>query len=77
MAISQDKLEKILRDNFPDATIKVTDLVGDQDHYRLEIADRSFEGKSRVEQHKIINKVLNHELKGPLHALQIKILPLG
>ncbi len=72
MPISQDKLEKIIASNFPEAKITITDLAGDQNHYRLEIADKIFADKSRIQQHKIVNQILKEELKGPLHALQIK-----
>jgi stress-induced morphogen len=72
MAIEQSQLEKILRTNFPNAQIKVVDLVGDQDHYSVEIKDAIFASKSRVEQHKIVNNVLKEELKGVLHAMQLK-----
>lgn len=72
MAIEQKKLEKILRENFENAEIIVTDLVGDQNHYRVEIIDEIFAGKNRIEQHKIVNNALKEELKGELHAMQLK-----
>lgn len=39
MAISAEELEKILKESLPNSIIKITDLVGDQDHYALEISD--------------------------------------
>lgn len=72
MAIAQEKLEAILRKNFPNAEITVLDLAGDQDHYSVEIKDACFSGKSRVAQHKIVNEALKEELKGELHAMQLK-----
>ena len=72
MPISQEKLEKILENNFPKAEIKVIDLAGDENHYRVEISDESFNGKSRIAQHKIVNEALKEELKGELHAMQLK-----
>lgn len=72
MPISQEKLQQILTNNFPKAEIKIIDLAGDNDHYRLEIADKIFRDKSRIEQHKIVNNVLKEELKGELHAMQLK-----
>ena len=72
MAILQQKLEKILSEKFPEAQIEVTDLVGDNDHYSVKIVDKVFAGKSRVEQHKMVNSALKEILGNTLHALQIK-----
>ncbi len=72
MPIAQEKLEKILKDHFPHAEIKVVDTVGDEDHYSVEIKDKIFIGKSRVDQHKIVNSALKNELGGILHAMQLK-----
>ncbi len=74
MPIAQKKLEEILRSHFPDATLTVIDTVGDQDHYSITIQDKIFTGKSRVDQHKIVNAALKNELGGILHAMQLKTL---
>ncbi len=72
MAIKQQNLEEILRNNFPKAQIKIIDLAGDDNHYKVEIQDEIFAGKSRIEQHKIVNNALKEQLKGDLHAMQLK-----
>ncbi len=73
--MEQNKLQKILENNFPDAQIKLIDLVGDQNHYSLSIEDSVFTGKSMVAQHKIVNSVLREYLdSGELHALQLKTI---
>lgn len=73
--MEQNKLQKILENNFPDAQIKLIDLVGDQNHYSLSIEDSVFMGKSMVAQHKIVNSVLREYLdSGELHALQLKTI---
>jgi len=72
MAIEKDLLESMLSASFPDAEIKLVDLVGDKDHYSLEIKSQQFAGKSRVEQHKIVNLALKECLGTSLHALTIK-----
>lgn len=46
MAISVEELETILKESFPNSTMKITDLVGDQDHYALEISEIQFNGLS-------------------------------
>ena len=72
MAITVDDLENLLRAGFPDAQINITDLAGDNNHYALDIADKSFEGKSRIAQHQLVYKALQGEMGGALHALQLK-----
>ena len=72
MPIAKDKLEQLLAQKFPDAQIEIIDLAGDNDHYSLKIIDKIFAGKSRVEQHKMVNIALKEILGGTLHALQIK-----
>ncbi len=40
-------------------------------HFRVEIISAAFEGKSRVERHRMINALLAEELAGRVHALAI------
>ncbi|MDA7704950.1 BolA/IbaG family iron-sulfur metabolism protein [Rickettsiales bacterium] len=71
--MEQSKLQKILENNFPNAKIKLTDLVGDQNHYYLTIEDSIFNDKNMLAQHKIVNASLREYLdSGELHALQLK-----
>jgi stress-induced morphogen len=72
MPILQQDLEKILLENFPNAKIEIKDLAGDSDHYSVHISDQIFAGKTRVQQHKIVNEALKGILGTTLHALQIK-----
>jgi stress-induced morphogen len=72
MPISQQDLSSLLTEKFPTAKIKIVDLAGDSDHYSVEISDEIFAGKTRVEQHKIVNEALKGILGTTLHALQIK-----
>ena len=45
---------------------------GGETHFRVYIVSNAFEGKSRVERHRMINNALAEELTGPVHALAIK-----
>jgi BolA family transcriptional regulator, general stress-responsive regulator len=44
---------------------------GGQTHYRVYIVSNAFEGKSRVDRHRMINTALAAELAGSVHALAI------
>ena len=43
-----------------------------ESHFRVRIVAAAFKGKSRVEQHRMINQVLAAELKERVHALAIE-----
>jgi BolA family transcriptional regulator, general stress-responsive regulator len=45
---------------------------GGETHFRVYIVSPAFEGKSRVERHRMVNAILAAELTGPVHALAIK-----
>lgn len=45
---------------------------GGQTHFRVHIVSRAFEGKSRVERHRMINTLLADDLAGGVHALALK-----
>ncbi|MCE3255376.1 MAG: BolA family transcriptional regulator [Rickettsiaceae bacterium] len=72
MPIAQNDLHVLINKAFPEAQIKIVDLVGDENHYSVEIIDKSFAGKSRVEQHKMVNNALKGYLGDILHAMQLK-----
>jgi BolA family transcriptional regulator, general stress-responsive regulator len=44
---------------------------GGETHYRVNIVSDAFQGKSRVERHRMVNETLAAELKGGVHALAI------
>jgi BolA protein len=45
---------------------------GGETHFRIHIVSPAFEGKSRIERHRMINVTLAAELAGSVHALAIK-----
>jgi BolA protein len=44
---------------------------GGETHYRVYIVSEAFQGKSRLERHRMINETLSGELQGGVHALAI------
>lgn len=71
MPIKEKTLEKILLEGIPDATVKLEDLRGDQDHYAVYITSPAFAGKSRIEQHRMVHKAMAGTEADNLHALAI------
>jgi stress-induced morphogen len=74
MAIRKEKLETIIKEKFPKADFTLIDLVGDEDHYSLEITSEEFRGKTIIAQHRMVNEMLKSVLKNDLHAITIKTL---
>lgn len=72
MPIAPNELEDLLRRDFPEAKIEIIDTAGDQDHYSVTITDSSFNNKSKIEQHKMVNKTLKNILGTTLHAMQLQ-----
>ncbi|MBN8511482.1 MAG: BolA family transcriptional regulator [Rickettsiales bacterium] len=72
MAIPENKLMSILLNNFPDAQIKITDTLGDQDHYLVEIESDQFKGLPLIKQHRLVKDALSDVLSKELHAVSIK-----
>jgi stress-induced morphogen len=58
----------------PGARVAVRDLTGTQDHLDATVVWDGFQGKSLVEQHRLVNTALAEELKGPIHALKLATL---
>lgn len=46
---------------------------GGETHFRVYIVSQAFDGKSRIERHRMINQVLADELAGSVHALALKV----
>ncbi|HEY8039173.1 MAG TPA: BolA family transcriptional regulator [Polyangiaceae bacterium] len=56
---------------FPDARVEVTDLTGTQDHFQALVVTAAFDGKSRVEQHKMVYAALGGLMDADIHALAL------
>ena len=71
MPISIKEIRDLITSSIPDATIEIKDLVGDSNHYSAKIISKIFNGKSRIEQHKMVYKSLKGKMGNELHALSI------
>ncbi|MBV8939358.1 MAG: BolA family transcriptional regulator [Alphaproteobacteria bacterium] len=71
MPIHADQLEALVRDAFPEAQLKLEDMAGDGDHYRLTLITPAFRGKSKLAQHRMVHDALKGRLGGELHALML------
>ena len=72
MAMPKNEIISLIKKSLPDAIITIDDLKGDQDHYSATIISKTFEGKSKIEQHKIVYDSLEGRMGNQLHALMLK-----
>ena len=72
MAMDIKEIEKLIKESIPDALVDIQDLAGDGNHYSATITSSVFNGKSRIEQHKIVYAALKGKMGNELHALEIK-----
>jgi BolA protein len=84
----KDSITKKLSEAFAPQGLDVTDeshlhqghaghRPGGETHFRIYIVSPAFEGKSRIERHRMINAVLTAELAGRVHALAMTALTPG
>ena len=66
------EIEKMIKAGLPDATVEVLDPMNDQTHFEATVLSPSFQGKTRVQQHKMVYAALGDSFDGPLHALALK-----
>ena len=72
MPLSKEELEKFIKEGIPNSIITIEDLRGDGDHYSATVVSKSFLGKSKIEQHKMVYDSLKGKMGNELHALMLK-----
>jgi len=79
---TQNAITEKLREAFSPQSLEVLDeshlheghaghRPGGETHFRIYIVSPAFQGKSRIERHRMINATLAAELAGTVHALAI------
>ena len=79
----KDQITQKLSDAFAPTALDVTDeshlhaghaghREGGETHFRVHIVSPRFEGKSRIDRHRMVNATLAAELADRVHALAIK-----
>ena len=70
--MEQTEIEKLIKASLPDAQVEIIDLAGDNNHFSAHVISSAFEGKSRIQQHKMVYDALGGKMGGILHALSVK-----
>ena len=72
MAMNLKEIEDLIKEAMPDASVEIQDLAGDGNHYSATVSSAQFQGKSKIEQHKMVYNSLKGRMGNELHALAIK-----
>ena len=76
MSLKLEEIETLIKESIPDAQITIQDLAGDNNHYSATIKSRTFSGKSKIEQHKLVYKALKGKMGNELHALALNTIEI-
>ena len=71
MPLTKNEISTMIMNAFPDAALELKDTVGDNNHYSAKIISKTFNGMSKVEQHKMVYKALKGKMGNELHALAL------
>jgi stress-induced morphogen len=69
---SPEDLKRRIEESISGAHAEVEDYTGGGDHFRATVTAAAFEGRSRIEQHRLVYDVFGEEIGGPIHALSLK-----
>ena len=76
MGLKLEEIKNLIKTAMPDAQIAIHDLAGDDNHYSATIKSKSFTGKSKIEQHKLVYKALKGKMGNELHALALNTMEI-
>ncbi len=71
MPMPADAIIAMIKAALPDATVEMTDLAGDNDHWAAVVTSAAFAGMPKVKQHQLVYGALKGKMGGELHALQL------
>jgi stress-induced morphogen len=69
---SPDEIKQRIEAAIPGAGAEVEDYTGTGDHFRATVTAAAFEGRSRIQQHRLVYEIFGAEIGGPIHALSLK-----
>lgn len=71
MAMEAAEIERLIKAALPDATVELTALAEDGDHWAASVKSAAFRGKSRLQQHRMVHAALDDNMGRALHALAL------
>ena len=71
MGMKIEEIKDLIQKSIPDAKIEIKDLAGDNNHYAAVVKSKIFQGKTKIQQHKLVYDALEGRMGGVLHALSL------
>ena len=71
--MEQEAIAAKIQAALPDAKVELRDLTGTKDHWEATVVSEAFAGKTLIQRHRMIYDALAEEMKGPIHALTLKV----
>ena len=72
MPMTQKQIEMLIKDSIPESKVIIEDLRWDGDHYSATVISKTFIGKNKIQQHKMVYDSLKGKMGKELHALMLK-----
>jgi acid stress-induced BolA-like protein IbaG/YrbA len=71
--MTESEIQSRLQEKWPGTQVQVEDLTGTQDHYQVTVVSSAFDGKSMLDQHRMVKTLFDKDIaSGDLHALSLK-----
>jgi acid stress-induced BolA-like protein IbaG/YrbA len=71
--MSPTEIQKKIEEKLKGSQAQVKDLTGTADHYQVVVISPEFEGKSMIDQHRLVKSVFEKDIaSGEVHALSLK-----
>lgn len=70
--LSCENVKTLVEEGLAGSVVEVNDLTGTSDHFHIHVTSGDFEGKSLLEQHKMVQKTLGEHLGREIHAIKLK-----
>ena len=70
--MTQKQIEMLIKESIPESKVIIEDLRGDGDHYSATVISKTFIGKNKIQQHKMVYDSLKGKMGKELHALMLK-----
>lgn len=71
--ITPEKIKEKIEKNIPNSNAEVVAVKPDGMHFKAVVGGEIFNGKTRIEQHRMVYNSLKEEFKNGLHSLSIEI----
>ena len=70
--IAPEEVKNMILSALPGSQVAVRDMTGGGDHFDILVVSKKFDGKTLIDQHKMVFAALQSEMDRRIHAVQLK-----